>query len=207
LGRLKTNRDLREFVAKLLKTHEGGGRSLEEYLRSLWLMAKVHREGDAIELSEFASMLDRAFSANVPDFDHEWLELKAPAALTQQGFEEWENTVLFQISDLYRMVEDGEQEQEQEDGVRRMVVSRPDGGSWFNFDTVTFLERGVEGAFRGWESGEDTVRGFAPGAIAAPGEEDGTGSSESGDDEEVIFMPYITWSDFTRFLNAGQSSE
>jgi len=204
LGRLKTNRDLREFGAGLLKTHEGGGRSLEEYLRALWFLARVHREGDAIELTEFASMLDRAFNAHVPDFDHEWLELKPPEDLTLQGFEEWENTILFQISDLYRMVEDGEQEKE--NGVRRMVVSRPEGGDWFNFDPVTFLERGVEGAFRGWESGEDTVRGFAPGMLAAPGEEGSTGSAKSGEDKkDVVFMPYITWPDFTRFLNAGQT--
>jgi len=198
---LKTNKDLYRFVDELQKTHEKNERSLEEYLRALWALAMKHKNADAIELNDFTSMLEGAFTAPVPEFDYEWLKLEPLVEFKLHGFEEWASTILFQIAELRRIAE-GE---DQKDKLSYVGIDGADGVSWHNLDAKAFIESGTDGAFKGWETGEDTVRGFAPGQVTAPDPDNETDSAKPQDaEEDFIFMPYITWSDFTKFLNSGQ---
>jgi hypothetical protein len=64
---IQTNRDLYVAIAKLLKDQEPISRSLEEYLRSLWLLASEHQALSNFAVAGFLEILSRAFSASLPD--------------------------------------------------------------------------------------------------------------------------------------------
>jgi hypothetical protein len=140
MARLRSNRDLYQFVAALAEPAEV--RPLEEYLRALWALVREHREEAALDLDTFAGLLSRALTAEAPPYDGGW-----------QGAAAWEQTLLGQIADLRAMADSGTLDDEQ----RQFGVDAPGGGRWYNFDVGTYLECGVQGAFGGWDPDDAPV--------------------------------------------------
>ncbi len=199
MGKLKTNRDLYRFVVNLSVGKEAQKRPIEEYLRALWSLAKRHRDFEAIELNEFARMLEEAFTAPAP----ESVSMNSEPGKTTEGeFEKWERTLLLQIRTLQRMEKDGSIN----DRLRYLNgVTSPGGTVWYNFDPGAYLEGGVWDAFGGWESEDESYLEFPDG--------DSTSQNEKGAiplldprhrTKPAIRMPHVTWRGFTKFINCGR---
>lgn len=180
-----TNRDLYLLVTGF-ESHPGGKRlrSLEEYLRALYLLAAPHR-GTTPTVEQFAGWLESALTAPPLPFDPLWLTCERGVSLTE--YDGWEACILFQIADLRRMAQGGQLSDPQ----RYFGIDSPSGSRWYNFDVLTYLECGVRGTFGGYEESEVTV--LVP--------------SPDGDDSPVFVVTDFGWNDFTSFLGDGQHYE
>jgi hypothetical protein len=189
---LRTNRDLYLFVAALVENDDGQGRELEEYLRALWRLGAAKQAKDQLTLGCFAALLVAAFQEEAPAFDPAWQDI-AEEEGTHPGYARWERTIFSQIVDLREMRDAGVLANEH----RYFGVDAPRGRQWFNFDPLTYLECGVEGAFGGWRPGDRTGRDYVSGKNA-----------ELEDLDIPIFeMTRVSWDQFADFLRAGQSFE
>ncbi len=143
---MKTNRDLYVFVLALCNEGRADAMpGLEQYLRSLWALAREW-PGDDIPLEVLAGWLRDALLHPAPAFDDRWRALPQPredAAVMPR--DAWEHLLLFQIADLRRMAEAGMLADEN----RCFGLDSPSGARWYNFDPCSYLECGVCGAFGG----------------------------------------------------------
>lgn len=62
----------REVYQSVLRAVEGTSRTLEEYLRALWLLGRAERSRDTFPPDQFVALLTRATSSPVPVFDDSW---------------------------------------------------------------------------------------------------------------------------------------
>jgi len=107
---------------------------LEEYLRSLWNQLQQDRNS-APSYQLFAMLIEKAFTEAPAPFDEKWKQYTAPGHVNSSSFDELEHTVLFQISDLHAMTENGQVKD------RNAYLGRtsPSGNAWRTFDTCSFL--------------------------------------------------------------------
>lgn len=128
---MRTNRDLHEFVEALPRTDRG----LEDYLRALAGAVGPHRGADGLALDVFAALLREALT-------------RAPATGPDGELNAFEALLWQQIGELPRRKFS-----------RRhwdYAAVRGSESRWYNASVAGFLERGVEGAFGGWDAvGED----------------------------------------------------
>src|SRR5258708_829669 len=122
---LITARQFRNFVLDLIQVYEDTYHySLEEYLRSLWILVAQH-QNQPVSYTLIGQMLAEAFVTEPATFDHAWLKYEQPlhfsyrdgryvleeldghtTKITEDNVDELrilQHTILFQIADLHRM--------------------------------------------------------------------------------------------------------
>jgi hypothetical protein len=139
---VKTQKDFCEFIRVLAKNASSSDRSLEEYLRALWLLVQEYKN-DKLSFALLAQILADALTAPVAPFDDNWLNYEEPPAELHQGhpvendFEFLQKMLLYQIADLHRMREEGVLDAPPH--ILWMGASRKGGSVWYNFEPATFL--------------------------------------------------------------------
>lgn len=200
---IHTNRELYLFVMQLTERHAESARSLEDYLKALFALARCEREHATFALSKLTVWLERAFVDAPPTFDARWLEAHAriEAADAPGGYAGWENRIHSQIVDLHEMLASGALDNE----MRSFGIDSPRGARWYNFTPLAFLECGIDGAFGGWRESDESGREYVPGPVATNDDSGAivTVDPREFDDPEVILDP-MGWDAFTSFLEAGQ---
>lgn len=163
-------------------------RRLEDYLRALWAITRPHRD-EPITANRVANLFERALVAEPAAFDPSWYTTyEITPDDTGEPYRDWENTILFQITDLRRMDDEGIID----DDERYFGLTSPSGAHWYNFDPVTYLECGVRGLVGGFEADEVVV--LVP--------------SDDGDHDSPVFpLDSFGWDDFTELLWFGQHYE
>jgi hypothetical protein len=223
MSSIQTNRDLYVAIANLGERHQSNGRSLEEYLRALWQLARAVGMQSSFTPDEFFELLSAAFNVPPPPFDEVWRSryptksthvsveyLAAKFGLAWDfeahdpdppGFTTWEHFVLRQIVDLREMTEHGSLN----DPMRYLGIDSPRGERWYNFTPCAFLEAAAVGCFGGWQSGDATGRIYVPGPVAIV-DQDGRWGTASPEDMPNPIEPLgdVTWADFRSFLGCGQ---
>lgn len=180
---MMTNRELYTLV-----TGFETERPLEEYLRAVWALG-AKRKGELIGPEDVAAILTGALTTQAPEFDDAWrAEFPGAPEPTGEFVVDWERTILFQIVELRAMAEEGTLN----DKLRYLGVNSPLGGTWYNFDPVTYLECGVRGTVGGYEASEVVV--LIP--------------DDDGDDDSPVFdLVDFGWEAFTDLLWCGQYYE
>jgi hypothetical protein len=185
VSNLQTSRDLYAAVAGLIERRQACPRSLEQYLGTLWDLARAYRARPELSLNEFFQVLSDAFDRPAPEFDEAWRARHEKDFAHLPGFVGWEACVLRQIVDLHEMAEHGMIDDEQ----RYFGVDSPRGQRWYNFDPCTFLECAAAGSYGGRDPGDD-------GRL----EESGAGDLAAA----CAVIRSVPWEDFRSFLGAGQ---
>jgi hypothetical protein len=209
---MQTNRDLYLFVSRLLVEFRDAERTLEEYLRALHALGVRHADQASVPLDAFASMLRDAFTSEPSPVDPAWEKADLCFDRSSPGFMGWERTLASQILDLRSMARDGTLDEEFRsfgiEAKRPRRAKRPTSSYWFNFDPLTYIECGTDGAFGGWEPGDQTGRELVAGRVAVLSE-DGTLTNMAAADLErpVIQLSRLDWAMLIGFLECGQFYE
>jgi hypothetical protein len=160
---LTTPGQFRSFVRALLEEHKPDyRRSLEEYLRSLWVVIG-RSQHQPVSHTLLGHMLAEAFVTEPAAFDPAWLQYEQPLDWSYEDgryvlttfvgeeriiedhvdeFRLLTHTILFQIADLRRM-----RGNQLEDKNRSMGLVSPTGNDWYNFDVFTYLRCSTNGMF------------------------------------------------------------
>ena len=133
---IQTNRDLYLAISQLVQEQQTTSRSLEEYLRSLWLLASEYQALPDLSVAKLFEFLSQAFSANIPPFNEAWRQRYSEDNDNLQGYLSWQATIMRQIIDLREMDEQGILK----DKYKYFGVNSPRGHRWYNFAPGTFLE-------------------------------------------------------------------
>lgn len=171
MKKLITNRDLYLAAQTLLKSATNNG-TLERYLGKLYCCSTALSKLNTVSLDQFFTLLEHSFA----DMQTSTEEIGSEQS---QGYIRWENTIRRQIAALREMEVDRTFQNE----LRYFGTASPGGEAWYNFDTQTFIECGLAGAFGGW--GEPDEAGQPP----------------------VKEIENLSWDDLTRFLECGQYYE
>lgn len=201
---LQSNRDLYLAITELTRQHAGATASLEQFLRSLLAATEQRRHHSALSLTAFYELICEAYATAPAPFLERWRTDYERLPFDHPGFDGFRATLIKQIVDLREMEEAGLFASE---GLY-LGVDSPRGGTWYNFDPATYLECATEGAFGGWEPGDESRRGFVPGDVAyldADGEIR-TAPAQDFDDPEYV-IPSVSWEKFRDFLECGQEYE
>ncbi len=142
------NRELYELVTNELSKDipEGKIPRLDKFLISLWQIASQSGERKP-SIDNLVEWLQHAMTNDPPHFDPQWLQRMVDFAET--AFEEWENTILGQISELNEIFEDVP-EDEIDDHYGR------DG--WYNFRVPAYLSNATIATYGG--DGEDDTEPY-----------------------------------------------
>lgn len=134
----------------MLRAAEGATRSLEEYLRALWLLSRTERHRSALPPDVVTGLLTGALTSSVPPFDDAWRA--TDFAGVARGFEAWERIILSQIADLREFAEAPPQPYP-DLGIDapRTGGTRANGLRWYNHTVPGFLECAMAGALGGWD--------------------------------------------------------
>src|SRR5260221_6556553 len=161
---LNTSQKFRDSVLDLLKRHNSYEGTLEEYLRALW--AQINHSRQVMPSWDILfSLLEKAFSTPPAEFDPKWLAYEQPLnwsyrdgsyvleksdypdfrkiIIVESNVSEFrilKHTLLFEISDLYRMLENHLKRPGME---LYLGISSPTKNDWYNFDVRSFLECGT----------------------------------------------------------------
>jgi len=145
---VKTQKDFCDFIRALANNASKSDRSLEEYLRALWLLVQKYKN-DKLSFALLAQMLADALIAPVAPFDDDWLIYEEPPSELSQNhpiendFEFLKKMLLYQIADLHRMREEGVLDTPP--NILWLGASRKGGETWYNFEPATFLNVALGG--------------------------------------------------------------
>jgi hypothetical protein len=200
---MKTNRDLYLAIGRLLRERAGQEPSLEVYLIALREHSSAYADESRMPLATFFGLLQRAVSEAAGAFDEGWRARYGQGA-ERGSFAAWEQTLIEQIVDLSEMRASGAFDTPD----AAFGVTAPRGGYWCNTMTRGFLECAAEGAFGGWEPGDDTGRAFVPGEVTYI-EPDGTIGSAPPEAfaRPIVEMATIDWEAACTFLWNGRHYE
>jgi hypothetical protein len=192
---IRNNRDLYQVITALVALHRGRSPPLVEYLRALLDLFRSLADRPALDPDTFARVLGEAFAGR-PDARAE--------VVAAEGFAAVEAALNGQVRDLLAMKANGTLENEE----RYFGVDAPSRMRWYNFDPLTYLECGVQGAFGGWQVTDDTGRMPVPGQVAMLDERDEIVAVDPADlPDDVEPIDVITWEDVERFLHCGRTYE
>lgn len=116
---------------------------LDKFLISLWQVA-AESDKRKPELEDLIAWLKHAYSSEAVQFDPQWL--KRMVDFAESAYEEWENTILGQISELHEFFEEVDPDEISEHYGR-------DG--WYNYRVKTYLAGAVGGIYGG-DEGDDS---------------------------------------------------
>jgi len=145
---VKTQKDYCDFVHALAESASASDRSLEDYLRALWLLIQGHKDSN-LSFALCAQLLADALTSPVAPFDNEWLIFKEPPSELSQNqpiqneYQFLRKMILYQIADLHRISEEGALDAPPH--ILYMGASRKGGRTWYNFEPQTFLDVALGG--------------------------------------------------------------
>jgi hypothetical protein len=174
LGQFSTPSEMLEHLRGLAYSRQKEPiRPLEEYLRALWRLAAARRNEPPDCHGIFALFRD-AFTAEAAPFDDAWdrIEDEGPrlldwdereghsipgAGAAEAAFDAFAQVLHFHVADLRRFAKAGKL-----DDPRAYfgIDSLRDGGRWYNFDPVGYLECGAAGV---------AAKGLSDGKLAEAG--------------------------------------
>jgi hypothetical protein len=194
-----TNRDLYKRVEAL--GDRSSTRTLEDFLKTMWALARPHAAAEAIPFETFIGILEASLTHEPPTVVP--TSTLSGDSLSLEGYALWEHLILVQIADLREMASTGALA----DPHRYFGVDSPRGARWYNFDPGTYTECGIAGAFDGYTPG-DPGRIPVPGLVAAF---DASGELVAVDPSEIEHSVFeiesLTWDELARFLSCGQYYE
>ena len=135
-----TNKELYELVTQELSKDlpEDKIPRLDQFLISLWQIASQSGKRKPT-IDDFVTWVKHAYgNNNPPHFDPQWLQRMVDFA--ESAYEEWENTILGQISELHEIFEEVPQT-ELEDHYGRE--------GWYNFQVPSYLSFAAIGTYGG----------------------------------------------------------
>lgn len=197
IPKIKTNRDLYRYIISFDERYKDNYPPLQNYLHSLWDIAR-HYKNRIITFQNFAIMLNDAFIHPILPFNESWLNINEPDYDDdyENPFDHWENSIQFQIADLYRMKQNGQLD----DQYKYFGITSPSGSSWYNFDPFSFLECAALGSYGGYEEEDETRINLI--------EDDSTYDGQFEEDDPKIFnLGDFDWEQFADFLYTGQIYE
>lgn len=145
-NQVKTQQDFYNFIEQLAKAAKNSERSLEEYLRALWVRLQASRD-KPVSFTMLAQLLSTALTSTIAPFDPTWLRYKNPPRELSQmkpvedTFAFAMNMLLYQIADLHQMKAEGILDQPPH--VLWLGVNRQGGRTWYNFVPAAFLDAGI----------------------------------------------------------------
>lgn len=197
---MSTNVDLYNDGMQMLSRHQRASRSLSVYLVALAALLVDRQSEPSFTADAFVGVLEMAFTSEAGSLDridrhHCWEPSELEHVL---------GLLVRQVDDLVEMQANGSLDQEW----IYFGIDAPSGQRWLNFDPLTYVECGLEGAFGGWRPGADSPRKCMPGDVAVLGD-DGTITSVPAADvpSVTIDLPILTWSQIGAFAMAGQCYE
>ena len=130
-----------KFIGGLLEVAHTSSKTLEEYLRSLWLLMEQHQD-EQLTWTLLGQLFKAAFTQEPPPFDDAWLAYtERPAGFypdpIPDDYAVANEMVLYQIADLQRMREAGLLDQA--GYILWGGFDSPTGHRWYNFDIEGFL--------------------------------------------------------------------
>jgi len=195
VAELETNRDLYRFVTALVTARSSSTRSLDDYLRALLGRVIAMRGRAELAPREFVDLVISAFDDEPLPYDPAWSSAELPVDEAAPSQRDVEHKLLRQIVDVRELAAAGAMRK----GDRYFGVDAPRGTHWTNFDPATFVECGMQGAFGGWTTPDETGKRRVVGA-ASPVD---SGSLV----QRFVPIPHVTWEDVLAFLRCGQEYE
>ncbi|MEO3747224.1 hypothetical protein [Plantactinospora sp. B5E13] len=197
----RTNRDLYRRVLAEGRRMTERGRTLDEFLRGWWQVARPLAGRARLDLDEVAAMLVAAGSVEPPPIRPEWRSTSFEwLTVEPRRYVDWQSIVRCQIADLADFADQGPLppyaglglDAPRPGGQRRCIGVR-----WYNFDPASYLECGLAGALGGWDP-DDDVRVELPGPVVPLRPEPGP---------EEVPVETLTWDDLAEFAVCGQEYE
>ncbi|MEP7220327.1 MAG: hypothetical protein ABI876_15495 [Bacteroidota bacterium] len=178
---------------------------LEDYLRALLRLSRLHADAEWLLPEEFIALLSRAFVEEAEPYDPAWRESYRRDAEALRGFARFESRLLGQIVDLREMREAGILDQKWAE----LGVDAPRGGRWFNLAPPLYLECAATAIDR-WEKGEVVGNEILPGMVLALAPHTDGNVVERRTEEcsiRIHAVEKIAWEQFANFLWFGQIYE
>jgi hypothetical protein len=116
---------------------------LDNFLISLWVIAARSEKGHPV-IDDLVAWLRAAFEHSPPNFDPQWL--RRMGGFAESAYEEWENTILTQITQLHELFKDGVTDELDE------IAEAED---WYNLNVGSYLASAASGLYGGDEN-DDT---------------------------------------------------
>ncbi len=138
------NRELYQLVANEMGKDipEDKIPRLDKFLISLWQVASESDKRKP-DINDLISWLKHAYTADVTHFDPQWLQRMVDFA--ESAYEEWENTILGQISELNEIF----------DEIKEDEISDHYGrDGWYNYRVGSYLSGAVSGTYGGDDGDE-----------------------------------------------------
>jgi hypothetical protein len=191
---LETNRDLYRFVTAMVAARSSSTRSLDDYLRAMLRRVIALRGRPELTPREFVDLVIGAFDDQPLPFELAWSTAELPVDETAPTQRDVEHKLVRQIVDVRELAAAGAMRRDD----RYFGVDAPRGNHWTNFDPATFVECGMQGAFGGWSTADETGRRRVV-------------ESSPVDSGSIVqrFVPitHVTWEDVLAFLRCGQEYE
>jgi hypothetical protein len=146
-----TNRDLCLAIYGLTDRPETDSRSLEEYLRALWKIARDFQEYSLLSSGLFIDLLDASLTVEPLGFDEVWrASYRSETEIDGlKGYLHFEATLQNQIAELREFLDTG--------GLPIDFYDSRDLRGWENIYVASFLEHGTVGKFRYWNAPDEVV--------------------------------------------------
>ena len=138
--------ELREVVLSILEDYrDKKAVELDVFLPAIWTQCRQVSESNPT-WQDIADVVARAFELDTSQIILSDLKPEEPSEIHEKcGWKEFEQTILFQIADLQRM-RGGALDNE----LRYFGVQSPTENTWYNFDSLGFLECGLAGISDGF---------------------------------------------------------
>jgi hypothetical protein len=196
----RTNRDLYVRLLDAGRRMTDAGRTLDEFLRAWWLVAKPLCRADRLDLDSVAALVEAAARVEPPPLSPAWRTARFPFVSDPATFGDWESIVLSQVADLADFADQGPLDQWASLGIdapRPPGTVRATSDRWYNFTPSAYLECGTAGSLGGWDAG-DGVRVPLPGPVTPLRAEPDPGPHAIGT---------LTWADLADLAICGQLYE
>ncbi|GAA2658680.1 MULTISPECIES: hypothetical protein [Actinosynnema] len=201
-GAVLTNEEFYESVGRAA---QGVERSLEEYLRTLWHLARAERARQELPAEVALTLLVTATTAPAPPFDPSWRTADLSVAEGTSEFDVWERVIQSQVADLRDLAEGPELYYPElgVDAPRPENCKRATAPRWYNHRVESYLECAIAGALGGWdpEGAARVPEGAA--RVRVQGEV----TPLHPEPEGVRGMTVLSWLDLTEVLVCGQEYE
>lgn len=132
--------NIKSKIENIIETNKNCNISLKEYLIGILYNSKDFNMKNGIGISDFLTILDKAFS-KVPDSSfHDEIQLsKKPPMIDEEdgNYDTLKDTLFFQINDLTCIEKDDSLINNQ---LKYFGIDSPNGNRWYNFDPFTYLK-------------------------------------------------------------------
>lgn len=198
---IATNVALYNQAMEVLRANAGNARLLRDYLAALPTLFAANKGRTEIGADEFVACLSDAFTVPLGGLE----SVSRYGGHVAESADDVIGVLARQVDDLDALGADGSLSRD----LRYVTgLSAPSGHWWVNFDTATFIECGLEGAFGGWTPEANSSRQLVPGDVMTL-DENGKLISVPAHEipTQIRDLAHLTWRDLGSFAIAGQTYE